>query len=411
MGESARSDVEQWYETYRRQMFNLAYRLLGIVSDAEDAVQDVFVALAAVPQGKEAAIRHPRAYLSKLIANRCLNVLKSARRRRESYVGEWLPEPIVESRSALPHEAAELDESMSYAFLVLLERLTPTERAVFVLREALQFEYAEIGEMLGKSEANCRQLFSRSKRKLTEKIAEPAREAAEAAARDAERKRLAAGPEAGAPSAGHAGGEVRPSAGQEERQRGGEHGGGEGLLSAGKEAEAPSSGHNGGGGLLSAGPEEGRRGGGTAASGGGGAGRAPAASSSYALEEERVRRFIAAFRLGRADELARLLTQDAVLVSDGGGKTRAAIKPIYTRPRVIALLAAMASGTYLNAEMTVSRVNGRPGITLWIDGVLKGVIILAWNSGAEDIAEAPLLTNLYFVVNPDKLAHLKLLEG
>ncbi|RIE03127.1 sigma-70 family RNA polymerase sigma factor [Cohnella faecalis] len=133
--------------------------MLGSVSDAEDAAQDLFADLYAADSRN---IKNPKAYLAKWTMNRCLNVLRSSRRKRELYVGEWLPEPFSES-SGLPELEAEQNDSLSYAYQVMLEKLTPTERAVFLLREAFEYDYEEIADILGKSATNCRKIFSRAK--------------------------------------------------------------------------------------------------------------------------------------------------------------------------------------------------------------------------------------------------------
>ncbi|KWX81915.1 RNA polymerase subunit sigma [Paenibacillus riograndensis] len=162
--------VEEIYRSYNRYAFSIAYRMLGTVADAEDAVQDCFAGL----QQKElSGVLNMKAYLAKGITNRCLNILSSARSRRETYIGEWLPEPVSEAYDG-PEASAERKDTLSYAFLVLLERLSPTERAVFVLREAFQYEYDAIAEMVGKSGSNCRQIFSRAKRMLQSKQLPPA---------------------------------------------------------------------------------------------------------------------------------------------------------------------------------------------------------------------------------------------
>lgn len=154
--------MEELYLSYKGYAFSIAYRMLGRVADAEDAVQDCFAEL---QRRDRSGILNIKAYLAKGITNRCLNLLNSARRLRETYIGEWLPEPVSGPLDG-PESAAERKESLSYAFLVLLDQLSPAERAVFVLREAFQYEYESIAEMLDKSEGNCRQLFSRAKRRL-----------------------------------------------------------------------------------------------------------------------------------------------------------------------------------------------------------------------------------------------------
>lgn len=160
--ESAALSLEELYQRYRKYSFAIAYRMLGTVTDAEDVVQDCFVELKKKPLDD---LQNPKAYVAKMTMNRCLNLLNSARKQRETYVGQWLPEPLGESAD-LPADWLERKDMISYAFLVLLEQLKPMERAVFVLREAFQYDYKEIAELLGKTESNCRQLFSRSRRIL-----------------------------------------------------------------------------------------------------------------------------------------------------------------------------------------------------------------------------------------------------
>ncbi|MDQ0114185.1 RNA polymerase sigma factor SigJ [Paenibacillus harenae] len=157
--------MDRLYARYKGLLLSLAYQLTGSFSDAEDIVQDVFLKVYdADPQGLAEA---PQAYLCKMVTNRCRDLHKSARKRREQYVGQWLPEPVPTS-SDEPFEAIAREELLSYAMLVLLEKLSPAERAAFVLREALGFEYADIAAIIDKSEANSRKLFSRAKGKVGE---------------------------------------------------------------------------------------------------------------------------------------------------------------------------------------------------------------------------------------------------
>jgi RNA polymerase sigma-70 factor, ECF subfamily len=146
---------------YRSLLFSVAYRMLGSVADAEDMLQETFIRWQRAP---DAEIRSPRAFLVTIISRLCINHLQSARVQREEYVGQWLPEPIVTSPGSDPLEIVRIDESLSMAFLVMLERLTPVERAVFLLREVFEYEYSEIAVVLGQSEANCRQILGRAKR-------------------------------------------------------------------------------------------------------------------------------------------------------------------------------------------------------------------------------------------------------
>ncbi|TDL75369.1 sigma-70 family RNA polymerase sigma factor [Rhodococcus qingshengii] len=151
----------EMYEKYKKLLFKLAYQLTGSVSDAEDVVHDVFLKLYDVPPEK---LGEPKAYLCKMVTNRCRDLQKTARKKREQYFGEWLPEPLSNSEED-SMDSVIRDDELSYGILVLLEKLTPTERVVFVLREALSFEYHEIAELIEKSEANCRKIFSRANAK------------------------------------------------------------------------------------------------------------------------------------------------------------------------------------------------------------------------------------------------------
>lgn len=152
------------FEARRGRLFGLAYRMLGSADEAQDVVQDAFLRWNGADQ---AAIAAPSAWLAKVVTNLALTRLGSARARRERYVGPWLPEPVITSDVTLgPHDAAELRETVSMALLTLMERLTPRERAVFVLREAFGHRYGEIAEILDLSEANCRQLRHRAGRRL-----------------------------------------------------------------------------------------------------------------------------------------------------------------------------------------------------------------------------------------------------
>ncbi|TNJ64894.1 sigma-70 family RNA polymerase sigma factor [Paenibacillus hemerocallicola] len=154
--------MQELYEQYKGLLFNLAYQLTGSVSDAEDVVQDVFLKAYQLPPEK---LTEPGPYLCKMVTNRCRDLYKSARKKREEYFGEWLPEPLVAADSD-PADSVARDDLLSYAMLVLLERLSASERAVFVLREALGFEYGEIARLMDKSEVNCRKLFSRASAKM-----------------------------------------------------------------------------------------------------------------------------------------------------------------------------------------------------------------------------------------------------
>jgi RNA polymerase sigma-70 factor, ECF subfamily len=157
------------FETYRPYLFSIAYRMLGSAMDAEDMVQETYLRYQGTPPQ---TIHSLKAYLSTILVRLCMDQLHLARRKRELYVGPWLPEPILTEETpeaANPEKRVETEESISLAFLVLLEQLQPFERAVFLLREVFEYEFAEIAAMLEKSEAACRRSFSRAKKHLVER--------------------------------------------------------------------------------------------------------------------------------------------------------------------------------------------------------------------------------------------------
>jgi len=154
-------------EELRPRAFAVAYRMLGSVSEAEDIVQEALLRLhVMLEQGER--IESPRAYLSTVATRLCIDQLRSARVRRESYVGEWLPEPLVDDVRSDPADHAELADSLSLAFLVLLESLTPEQRAAFLLREVFDYPYAEIAAIIGTGEDNTRQLVARARKHVDE---------------------------------------------------------------------------------------------------------------------------------------------------------------------------------------------------------------------------------------------------
>jgi RNA polymerase sigma-70 factor (TIGR02957 family) len=155
------------FEELRPGAFAIAYRMLGSVSEAEDVVQEAFLRLHRTMRGGE-RLESPRAYLSTLVTRLCIDQLRSARARRERYVGEWLPEPLLAGDEADPARHAEVADSLSLAFLVLLERLSPEQRAAFLLREVFDYPYEEIARIVGTSEDNARQLVTRARRHVQE---------------------------------------------------------------------------------------------------------------------------------------------------------------------------------------------------------------------------------------------------
>lgn len=284
--------VERMYASYRPYLLGLAYRMLGSVSDAEDVVQELF---AAMHEERLTNVSNPKAYLAKAVTHRCLNVLKSAVKRRVTYVGEWLPEPWLQAADDTIDEVVRRDD-ISYAFLVMLEKLTPLERAVLVLREALDYEYADIAGMLDKTETACRKMLSRAKKKLGGRPASPV-----------------------------------PCHPQGERQL--------------------------------------------------------------------VQKWVAALTSGNIEDILALIAEDAVFVTDGGGKVRSAINPIYGRARVAALLRTLATRRFQNARLFIARINGACGIVAVQDEQVIGVTCFDWHTDGT-------VRHLYTVLNPDKLSRI-----
>ncbi|WP_248925248.1 RNA polymerase sigma-70 factor [Paenibacillus hamazuiensis] len=284
-------DVETLYREYKGVLFSVAYRMLGTAADAEDIVQDLFAAL---PEKlDELRVTSWKSYLVKAVTNRCLNVLQSARKQREVYTGPWLPEPVLSDSAALPEDAALLREDVSYAFLVMLEQLTPAERAVFVLREAFYYDYEEIAEVLDKSEVSCRKLYSRARQKLPQR----------------------------------------------------------------------------------------------------GMDRTAAKQTSGRLAEL----FMEAVRTGRFDSLVGVLAEEARLVSDGGGKTRAALVPIVGRDRIVAFFQGIYGKGSLQGDIRQTTANGQKAILLLTEGRLKFIFLF-------DLDPDGRLEQIFLISNPDKLS-------
>ncbi len=275
-------------------MFAVAYRMLGAVQDAEDAVQDAWLRWSAAPRSEVAS---PRAYLARIVVSAALDRLRSARARREAYIGPWLPEPLLTEARPDPAERAELAESVSVAMLVVLESLAPAERAVFVLREVFGFSYAEIGAALGRSDAAVRQLGHR------------AREHVQA--------------------------------------------------------------------------------------------RRPRFDVDQNQQREVTQRFLAAAVGGDIEGLMTVLAPDVTLVTDGGGKARAALRPIIGADKVARFLAAISSQPYMGMEISgmsleVAEINGGPGTLVTADGQAIAVLTLTVADGRIAAIQA--------LLNPDKLS-------
>lgn len=286
-------DFQNTYTTYKPLLQSIAYRLLGSIADAEDIVHDVFTDYSRL---NTKDISNEKAYLIRMATNRCLNLMQSARKKREVYTGHWLPEPDVSMARHDPAELYDLNETLSYALLFMLEQLSAVERAVFILRESLQYDYREISTCLQKSEANCRKIYSRAKEKL------------------------------------HKEGELLP------------------------------------------------------------------VNSDKA--EPLVAAFIEAARSGDFNAVIDLLTQDAVLVSDGGGKVRAAIFSILGKERVLAFLQGVIPKGFLGDSYRLAVINGQTGIILMEDGQPKSVVSFQLDERQQHIER------IFVMLNPDKLGHV-----
>ncbi len=296
MRRGSESEVEALYQKYKGLLFRLAYQMTGSAADAEDIVQDVFLKVHDVEWEQ---IEEPKAYLCKMTTNRSLDLLKSARKKRELYTGPWLPEPISATYTD-SYESVLQKDLLSYAMLVLLERLSPGERAVFVLREALAFDYHDIAALVGKSEANCRKIISRAKSKM-------------------------------------------------------------GLS-----------------------PDE------------------PIPADDKEISHEWFDRFLSALTNGKIDTLLALLANDAELISDGGGKVSAALRPIVTGERVAQFLFGIMRKFVEDEELGVELValnGGQTALALYLGGRLDSVAFLH--------VEQEAIRHLYFVRNPDKLKYVE----
>ncbi len=160
---SSNMDPVSAFNAHRPLLFGIAYRMLGSVADAEDVVQEAFVRWR---NAGEAEVEAPKAYLATIVTRLCIDQMKSARARRESYVGPWLPEPLVGDPAPGADHLASLSESLSVAFLMLLETLSPVERAVFLLRDVFEFSYEQVAPIVGKSAVACRQIERRARARV-----------------------------------------------------------------------------------------------------------------------------------------------------------------------------------------------------------------------------------------------------
>jgi RNA polymerase sigma-70 factor, ECF subfamily len=274
------------FETHRQFLIGVAYRMLGSLAEAEDVVQDAFLRWTA---SDRADVEHPRAFLAQIVSRLCLDRMKSAAARREQYVGMWLPEPVVSPASA------PVADDLSFALLLTLERLSPLERAAFLLHDVFDMDYSAIAETIGRSEAACRQLAARAREHVRQ-----------------ERPRFTANAE---------------------------------------------------------------------------------------TREKLADAFQSALFSGDLEAFARVLADDAVFYSDGGGKRAAALNPLYGKDKILRFLAGVSKKQPLILPAQVERVqiNGLPGFVLRTD---QGVETFAFDTAGDQIAA------IYAIRNPDKLRHL-----
>jgi RNA polymerase sigma-70 factor (ECF subfamily) len=282
------SDALTDFADNRDLLFTVAYEITGSAADAEDVVQESYLRWTEVGDDDRAQIRNTRAYLASIATRQALNRLRSRSRRREDYVGPWLPEPLITAPDVA--DDVVLAESVSMAMMLVVESLSPDERAVFVLHEVFGFAYDEIADAIGKSVGNVRQIAHRARSHV--------------------------------------------------------------------QAHRP---------------------------------RFPVDEAAAGVVIER---FMSAAATGDLQSLMDVLAPDVVLLNDGGGKVKAALRPVITADRVARFMIGVVSALP-EVEVRAANVNGRPGILLSIDGVLDTVATF-------DIV-GDQITALYFVRNPDKL--------
>jgi RNA polymerase sigma-70 factor (TIGR02957 family) len=285
------------FDRHRRLLFGVAYQMLGSVADAEDTVQDAWLRWSAADRGE---VADERAYLVRIVSRLALDRLRSARAQRETYVGPWLPEPLMTGADPDPAEAAELGEEVSLAVLVVLETLSPVERAVFVLREVFGMSWAEVAGVLDRSEAAVRQLGHRAREHVQAR---------------------------------------RPRFDTDRRQT-----------------------------------------------------------------REVTERFMAAAIGGDVESLLAAMSPGVVLLSDGGGKVKAARRPIVGADKVARFLAAIGpQGAGLGLRVGMAEVNGAPAIVAWSDEGPYMALQLVLVDG--------LVEQVLYMGNPDKLAGIAAAPG
>lgn len=280
------------YQTYKPLLFSIAYRMTGSIADAEDLVQEAFITYNRV--SSEKVIENEKAYLCKIVMNSSIDKLRSAASKREVYVGEWLPEPLVDAGND-PALTYLMKESISTAYLLLLQQLTEDERAVYLLREVFLYSYEEIATIIDKSSANCRQIFHRAKKSMNN--------------------------------------------------------------------------------------------------------RPKASALDFQSMKSNVEQFTVALQKGNIPKMLELLKADSVFISDGGGKVKAALNPIYTSERIVLLFISIMKKLPENSRMEFEVVNGYPGVVVSINDSVAYVVSMEFQDDK--------ISRIFMMANPDKLEHLQ----
>ncbi len=279
------------FNAHRSLLFGIAYRMLGRVSEAEDMVQEVWLRW---QRQDPAEVRHAKAWLTAAMTRLCIDQLRAARRTREEYYGVWLPEPLMAATAADPAQTAEIGDSLTMAFMLILDSLGPVERAVFLLREVFDYDYADIATIVGKGEANCRQIVRRAKAQLQ------------------------AGPKPPAPPTDHA--------------------------------------------------------------------------------RRLVEQFLAAAASGEVGEVLALLSEESTVYSDGGGRVKAAGRPIIGADHASRFLIGIWPKFVTELERRFVDINGTPGLLMLLHGEVQYAFSFE--------VEGDRVRHIYIFCNPDKLRHL-----
>ena len=277
------------YHQFKPLLLSIGYRMLGSIVEAEDIVQETFLK---AYQINEQQIDNKKAYLCKMVTNRSLDVLKSARHRREQYVGPWNPEPLLLEKTEYsdPSEILLQKEGLSIAYLRMMEHLAPDERAVLLLKQVFDFSYLEIANMIEKKEENCRKIFSRAKQKIS---------------------------------------------------------------------------------------------------------RVEGESLNYEENKSIVNRFIQAFTMQNTEALLELISENVTLYSDGGGKVKAAVRPIVSLSNVLALLNGIIKKAEEDFYFELKNVNGQPAIVIYMNNTIYSIISFYVSNDK--------INEIYMTSNPEKL--------